>query len=114
MVARARPPKRSQSFTFVERFYTQAKRDAARRQADKLKRAGDAAGARKANREVADYDRELKALEREDKRAQMERQRDELARQGIALAEAGNLVEARQAAKGAERLDREVKRFSRS
>lgn len=114
MVARTRPPKRSQSFTFVERFYTQAKRDAALRRADELKRAGDAAGARKATREAADYDRELKALERDEKRAQIERQRDELARQGIALVKAGNLVEARKAAKEAERLDREAKRLSRS
>jgi len=114
MVARTRPPKRSQSFTFVERFYTQAKRDAARIQADKLKRAGDAAGARKATRDMADYDRELKALDRDEKRARMERRRDELAHQGIALAEAGHLLEARQAAKEAERLDREAKRLSRS
>jgi hypothetical protein len=113
MVARTRRPKHSQSFIFIERFYTQAKRDAARRQADELKRAGDVAGARKATREAADYDRQLKALGRDAKCDQMERQRDELARQGIALAEAGNLVEARKAAKEAERLDREAKRFSR-
>ena len=114
MVARAPTAKRSPSLTFADRFYTQIKRDAARRQADELKRAGDAAGARKAAREAADYDRQLKALERDQKRAQMERQRDKLARQGIALAKAGNMVEAHKVAKEAERLDREAKRLSHS
>lgn len=114
MVARTRPPKRSPLFTFAERFYTQVKRDVARRQADELKRVGDAAGARKATRKAAGYDRQLKALERDAKRAQMERQRDKLAGEGIALAEAGNRVEARKVAKEAERLDREANRLSRS
>jgi hypothetical protein len=39
MAARTRVPRRSQSLTFAERFYTQIKRDAARRRADELKRA---------------------------------------------------------------------------
>ena len=99
---------------FRRALLTQVKRDAALRQADELKRAGDAAGARKATREVADYDRQLKVLERDQNRAQMERQRDELAREGIALAEAGKMVEARKAAQEAERLDREAKRLGRS
>lgn len=115
MVARTLPPpKRSLSPTFPERFYAQAERDAARKQADELKRAGNIVGARKAAREAADHDRKLKALEREEKRIKVERQRDKFARQGIALAEAGNMVEARKAAKEAERLDREAKRLSRS
>ncbi len=113
MAARTRPPKRSPLFTFAERFYTQAKRDSAHRQADELKRAGDASGARKATQEAANYDRQLKALERDQRRAQLERQRDGFARHGIALAEAGKMVEARRAAKEAERLDREAKRLSR-
>ncbi len=89
------------------------KRDAARKRADELRRDGDAAGARKATREAADYERQLQALERDQKRAQVE-QRDELARKGIALAETGNMAEAREAAKQAERMDREAKRLSRS
>lgn len=112
MIATRRPPRLQANR--IERFYAEVKRDDALKRAVSLRAAKDAAGARAAAREAAEWDRQAQELLKREKLADAQERRDYFARLGIELAESGDLSGARKAAKQAERWEREAKKLTGS